>query len=123
MDAEYNVFGKVKSGNLNAPLDEIEYKNHSFSISEAYCTIRMRSLDPGVSDFEACRLMECADVADACKFLSETLKCRVMLGRSEEWYGNANVFNGGYDYDVIEEKWITCAYDKGNLVEEKSFSK
>lgn len=28
-------------------------------------------------------------------------------------YGNSNVFNGGSDYDVVEEHRFECTYDDG----------
>lgn len=63
------------------------------------------------------------DLKNFCKYLSELYSGKVYLERCREAYGNFNVFNGGSDYDVIEEKWITCVYNKGVLVEEKSFTK
>lgn len=63
------------------------------------------------------------DLKNFCKYLSELYSGEVYLEHCREAYGNFNVFNGGSDYDVIEEKWITCVYNKGVLVEEKSFTK
>lgn len=63
------------------------------------------------------------DLKNFCKYLSELYACKVYLECCGEVYGNCNVFNGGSDYDVIEEEWFTCVYDKGELVEEKKFSK
>lgn len=71
----------------------------------------------------AAEMMDEARLKNVCKFLSETFDGEVGMGKCSEVYGNCNVFNGGSDYDVIEERWFTCVYNKGNLVEEKHFSK
>lgn len=63
------------------------------------------------------------DLKFFCKYLSELYACEVYLERCSEIYGNFNVFNGGSDYDVVEEKWFTCIFEKGELVEVKSFTK
>ena len=36
-----------------------------------------------------------------------------LLGKGYEVYGNANVFNGGSDYEIIEEKWFKVEFDNG----------
>ena len=51
--------------------------------------------------------------AEVCKQLSEKFACTVSMRKGYEVYGNANVFNGGSDYEVIEEKWFTVEFDNG----------
>lgn len=47
---------------------------------------------------------------------SEKSGCMVYLWKDREEYGNANVFNGGSDYEVVNEICFLCIYDCGNEV-------
>jgi hypothetical protein len=51
-----------------------------------------------------------------CKAESEKFQCKVYLWKDREEYGNANVFNGGSDYEVVNEICFLCIYDCGNEV-------
>lgn len=57
------------------------------------------------------------DVLSAyCKSVSAQNACKVYLWKDCEEYGNANVFNGGSDYEVVNEICFLCIYDCGNEV-------
>ncbi len=57
------------------------------------------------------------DVLSAyCKALSAQNSCKVYVWKDREEYGNANVFNGGSDYEVVNEICFLCIYDCGNEV-------
>ena len=57
------------------------------------------------------------DVLSAyCKAVSAQNACKVYLWKDREEYGNANVFNGGSDYEVVNEICFLCIYDCGNEV-------
>ena len=60
-----------------------------------------------------CKNIPEADVTEVCKILSEKFACRVSIRKGYEVYGNANVFNGGSDYEIIEEKWFSVEFDNG----------
>ena len=51
-----------------------------------------------------------------CMAVSAQNACKVYLWKDREEYGNANVFNGGSDYEVVNEICFLCIYDCGNEV-------
>ena len=51
-----------------------------------------------------------------CKALSAQNSCKVYVWKDREEYGNANVFNGGADYEVVNEICFLSIYDCGNEV-------
>ena len=55
-------------------------------------------------------------LAAYCKAVSTQNSCKVYLWKDREEYGNANVFNGGSDYEVVNEICFLCIYDCGNEV-------
>ena len=55
-------------------------------------------------------------LAAYCKAESEKFQCKVYLWKDREEYGNANVFNGGSDYEVVNEICFLCIFDCGNEV-------
>lgn len=55
-------------------------------------------------------------LAAYCRAESEKFQCKVYLWKDREEYGNANVFNGGSDYEVVNEICFLCIYDCGNEV-------
>ena len=52
-------------------------------------------------------------LAAYCKAVSAQNACKVYLWKDCEEYGNANVFNGGSDYEVVNEVCFLCVYDCG----------
>ena len=50
-----------------------------------------------------------------CCYLSVIFSCRVFVMKNSESYGNANVFNGGSDFDVIDEECFLWVFDSGML--------
>lgn len=71
----------------------------------------------------AAEMLDAMRMRNVCLFLSQTFCGKASMEKCTEVYGNCNVFNGGSDYEVIEEKWMTCVCDNGVLVEEKNFTK
>lgn len=70
------------------------------------------------------RVLEFAQVADEfevsfeilasyCKKLSLKFQCKVCLWKIVEEYGNLNVFNGGSDYEIVNEDCFLCIYENG----------
>ena len=55
-------------------------------------------------------------LAAYCKSVSAQNACKVYVWKDREEYGNANVFNGGSDYEVVNEICFLCIYDCGNEV-------
>ena len=52
-------------------------------------------------------------LAAYCKSVSAQNACKVYLWKDREEYGNANVFNGGSDYEVVNEVCFLCICDCG----------
>lgn len=67
------------------------------------------------ADLTAADLTEDA-LAAYCKAESEKSGCKVYVWKDREEYGNANVFNGGSEYEVVNEVCFLCIYDCGNEV-------
>ena len=96
MEVEFNIAGRIlaKDGTRIISLAEI--------LASPLSMGAMNAAD----------LME--DSLDAyCKAESEKSGCKVYLWKDREEYGNANVFNGGSDYEVVNEICFLCVCDCG----------
>ena len=100
MEVEYNIAGRIlaKDGTRVISLAEI-----------------LASPEAGSGATCAADLSE--DVLSAyCKAVSAQNACKVYLWKDREEYGNANVFNGGSDYEVVNEVCFLCVYECGREV-------
>ncbi|MBO5531572.1 MAG: hypothetical protein J5977_03840 [Fibrobacter sp.] len=100
MEVEYNIAGRIlaKDGTRVISLAEILASPEAGSV--ATCTTDLSE-----------------DVLAAyCKAVSAQNACKVYLWKDREEYGNANVFNGGSDYEVVNEVCFLCIYDSGREV-------
>lgn len=52
-----------------------------------------------------------------CVNLSIKLRCKVAICKDHEVYGVANVFNGGSDYEVVDEDCYLWIYERGTRIE------
>jgi len=100
MEVEFNIAGRIltKDGTRVISLAEI-----------------LASSAAGFGVTCAADLSEDA-LAAYCKAVSAQNACKVYLWKDREEYGNANVFNGGSDYEVVNEICFLCIYDCGNEV-------
>ena len=55
-------------------------------------------------------------LAAYCKAVSAQSSCKVYVWKDREEYGNANVFNGGSDYEVVNEVCFLCVYESGREI-------
>ena len=100
MEVEFNIAGRIVGGNG---------ATRAISLAE----ILASPVAAGAGT--AADLTE--DVLSAyCKALSAQNSCKVYVWKDREEYGNANVFNGGSDYEVVNEICFLCIYDCGNEV-------
>ncbi len=129
MDYEYSVIGSIfcNADTLAATADsEFTYKSYKFSLRKFSdrISVSLRGITSSTTDdipdaanttniSNICQNIPEADVTEVCKILSEKFACTVSMRKGYEVYGNANVFNGGSDYEVIEEKWFTVEFDNG----------
>ena len=100
MEVEYNIAGRIlaKDGTRVISLAEI-------------------LASPEAGSGATCAADVSEDVLSAyCKAVSAQNACKVYLWKDREEYGNANVFNGGSDYEVVNEICFLCIYDCGNEV-------
>ena len=104
MEVEYNIAGRIlaKDGTRVISLAEI-------------------LASPLVVNGTAGAATNAADLSEDslaayCKAVSAQNACKVYLWKDCEEYGNANVFNGGSDYEVVNEVCFLCIYDSGREV-------
>ena len=104
MEVEYNIAGRIlaKEGTRVITLAEI-------------------LASPLVVNGAAGAATNAADLTEDllaayCKSVSAQNSCKVYLWKDLEEYGNANVFNGGSDYEVVNEICFLSIYDCGNEV-------
>ena len=116
MDYEYSVTGSIFCNAdvlaASAATSEFLYKGYTFSLRTFSDQISIRLRDCSTDTSISKNISE-ADVTEVCKLLSEKFACLVSMRKGYELYGNANVFNGGSDYEVIEEKWFSVEFDNG----------
>lgn len=126
MDYEYSVIGSVycnAEALASVPDNPVEYtyKGYKFLLRKfsEQISVSLRGTTDSNSKGNSTNIQEiCKNVpetiiTEVCKQLSEKFACTVSMRKGYEVYGNANVFNGGSDYEVIEEKWFTVEFDNG----------
>ena len=126
MDYEYSVIGSIfcnAEALASAPDTPVEYtyKGYKFLLRKfsEQISVNLRgftdsdSKSESISIQEICKNIPESIITEVSKQLSEKFACTVSMRKGYEVYGNANVFNGGSDYEVIEEKWFTVEFDNG----------
>ena len=97
MEVEYNIAGRImKDGETRA-----------ISLAEI-----LASAGVAGSANTAADLTE-ETLAAYCKSVSAQNACKVYVWNDREEYGNANVFNGGSDYEVVNEVCFLVVCDCG----------
>lgn len=100
MEIEYNIAGRImaKDGEIRA-------------ISQAEI-LASAGVAGGATALTAADLTE-EILAAYCKSVSAQNSCKVYVWNDREEYGNANVFNGGSDYEVVNEVCFLVVCDCG----------
>ena len=90
MDLEYNISARIlaKGGTIAVPAGEI-----------------LQGIAPADLTEDALELF--------CREASIRHECKVYAWMDREEYGNANVFNGGSDYEVVNEVCFLCVCECG----------
>jgi hypothetical protein len=101
MEVEFNIAGRIVGG---------DGATRAISLAE----ILASPVAAGAANVAA-DLTE-GMLAAYCKAVSAQNSCKVYVWKDREEYGNANVFNGGSDYEVVNEICFLCIYDCGNEV-------
>ena len=119
MDYEYSVIGSIFcNAETLAEFSAISnslftHKKYSFALRKCGDRLSVSLCNESDNGQEDCKNIPEDDVTEVCKILSEKFACLVSMRKGYEVYGNANVFNGGSDYEVIEEKWFSVEFDNG----------
>ena len=100
MEIEYNIAGRIlKDGETRA-----------ISLTEILSSAGVAGSANAVNA-EADLTEE--TLAAYCKSVSAQNACKVYVWKDREEYGNANVFNGGSDYEVVNEVCFLVVCDCG----------
>ena len=117
MDHEYSISGRLWVDNAESVLpcsdcreyaiDDIVFLLSAAGVNEIQISLRDKSMAVSISDDE---------ISTCCADLSRRFACRVRMEELHEEYGNANVFNGGSDYEVVCADSLVCEYDNGREI-------
>ncbi len=99
METEYNIAGRILSDSGTRPVSLAEVLASPYAAGAVGAA--------GLSE---------ESLVSFCKSLSAQNACRVYVWKDCEEYGNANVFNGGSDYEVVNEECFLCICDCGREV-------
>ena len=100
MEVEYNIAGRIlKDG-----------ETRTISLAEILASAGVAGSANAVN--AAADLTE-ETLAAYCKSVSAQNACKVYIWKDREEYGNANVFNGGSDYEVVNEVCFLVVCDCG----------
>ncbi|MCQ2107793.1 MAG: hypothetical protein MJZ05_03410 [Fibrobacter sp.] len=110
MEHEFTIRGRISKGiDLGAKLQWVEQDFESLGLkfnSQEPTKFSLKSEDVDNQVLE-----------QACLNLSVILGCKVAICKDHEVYGVANVFNGGSDYEVVDEDCYLWIYERGARLE------
>jgi len=114
MDHEYSISGRLWVDNVDSvllsqdcreyTLGDIVFLLSTTTAKEIQIILKDKSKAVSISDDK---------ISTCCAELSRRFACRVRMEKLHEEYGNANVFNGGSDYEVVCADSLVCEYDNG----------
>ena len=117
MDHEYSISGRLWVDNANSvllnqdcreyTLGDIVFLLSTTTAKEIQIILKDKSKAVSISDDK---------ISTCCAELSRRFACRVRMEKLHEEYGNANVFNGGSDYEVVCGDSLVCEYDNGREI-------
>ena len=96
MEVEYNIAGRILAKDGTRAISQAEILASAGVVSAADLTEDM--------------------LVAYCKSASAQYACKVYVWKDREEYGNANVFNGGSDYEVVNEVCFLCVYESGREI-------
>jgi hypothetical protein len=117
MDHEYSISGRLWVDNAESVLpgsdcreytiDDIAFLLSTTTAKEIQIILKDKSKAVSISDDK---------ISTCCADLSRRFACRVRMEKLHEEYGNANVFNGGSDYEVVSADRFVCECLNGKEV-------
>lgn len=93
-------------------VDSIEFEGFHFNIKP--CAAHSSAIS--LSAPNSAQSVPEATLTRLCLHLSKRFDCKVYLCKGAETYGNANVFNGGSDYEIVSENWFLCICANGQEI-------
>lgn len=95
-----------------------DFKEFDFKASVIPCSLDDQgNTTKGLYMFSmASKDLEKSKLEQVCQNLSLILGCTIVLCKDHEAYGVANVFNGGSDYEVVDEDCDLWVYKNGSQV-------
>lgn len=109
MDHEYSISGRLWVDNAESVLPGSDCREYAIGdivfllsaagVNEIQISLRDKSKAVSISDDK---------IFTCCANLSRSFVCRVRMEKLHEEYGNANVFNGGSDYEVVSADRFVC---------------
>lgn len=116
MEHEYTVRGRIFP-----ELDQVQdisslrkFINKMSWVEQDFESLGLKIDERNVSRFSMkSEDLDNAALEQACQNLSMLLGCKVILSKDHEVYGVANVFNGGSDYEVVDEDCYLWIYERG----------
>jgi hypothetical protein len=117
MDHEYSISGRLWVDNVDSvllnqdcreyTLGDIVFLLSTTTAKEIQIILKDKSKTVSISDDK---------IVGCCAELSRRFACRVRMEKLHEEYGNANVFNGGADYEVVSADRFVCECLNGKEV-------
>ena len=117
MDHEYSISGRLWVDNADSVLPGLDCREYAIGdivfllsaagVNEIQISLRDKSMAVSISDDK---------ISTCCANLSRRFACRVRMEKLHEEYGNANVFNGGSDYEVVSADRFVCECLNGKEV-------
>ena len=117
MDHEYSISGRLWVDSADSVLPGLVCREYAIGdivfllsaagVNEIQISLRDKSMAVSISDDK---------ISNCCANLSRRFACRVRMEKLHEEYGNANVFNGGSDYEVVCADRFACECLNGKEV-------
>lgn len=117
MEQEINISGRIITKKKIAHIDKGEHFEYPFG----NFAFRINAIANGKIIVTTQEDIPEPVLAEFCKAASKEFEGKVYIWKNCEDYGNANVFNGGSDYEVVNETCFLCICEKGrSLCQERT---
>ena len=121
MDHEYSISGRLWVDNVDSVLPGLDCREYAIGdIVFLLSTTTAKEIQIILKDKSKAVSISDDKISTCCADLSRRFACRVRMEKLHEEYGNANVFNGGSDYEVVSADRLVCEYENGREI---AFSK
>lgn len=106
--------GFISQPNHGTETFKIPYKDYQFILKFGEkATLTLPNVYQSEKPGDACNDLSEKELEEFCREFSEKNSCKIFMCKGAETYGNANVFNGGSDYEIVNEEWFLCGFQNG----------